>query len=105
MVRTNLEGKSFKEDLVSKGNIELGHDVWIGTQCVILSGAKIGTGAVIAANSVVTGEIPPYAIAAGSPAKIIKYRFEEKVISELLQSKWWDKTHEQIIDLFNNFKG
>ncbi len=105
MVRTNLEGKSFKEDLVSKGNIELGHDVWIGTQCVILSGAKIGTGAVIAANSVVTGEIPPYAIAAGSPAKVIKYRFEEKVISELLQSKWWDKTHEQIIDLFNNFKG
>lgn len=105
MVRTNLEGKPFTEDLVSKGSIELGHDIWIGTQCVVLSGAKIGTGAVIAANSVVKGVIPPYAIVAGSPAKVIKYRFEEKIISELLQSKWWDKTHEEIIDLFNSFKG
>lgn len=104
MVRTNLEGKSFKEDLISKGDITLGHDVWIGTQCVVLSGAKIGTGAVIAANSVVTGEIPPYAIAAGSPAKIIKYRFNEEVISNLLKSEWWNKPHSEIIELFNNFK-
>lgn len=104
MVRTNLEGKSFKEDLVSKGEIALGHDVWIGTQCVILSGAKIGTGSVIAANSVVTGEIPPYAIAAGSPAKVIKYRFSEKVIADLLKSEWWHKSHSEIITLFNSFK-
>ena len=104
MVRTNLEGKSFKEDLISKGDIILGHDVWIGTQCVVLSGAKIGTGAVIAANSVVTGEIPPYAIAAGSPAKVIKYRFDDKTIDELLKFEWWNKTHAEVVKLFNDFK-
>ena len=104
MVRTNMQGKSYLEDIVSKGAIEIGHDVWIGTQCVVLSGAKIGTGAVIAANSVVSGEIPPYAIAAGSPAKVIKYRFDEKTIQRLLSSKWWEKSNEEVIEYFNNFK-
>lgn len=104
MLRTNLEGKNRLEDLVSEGAINIGHDVWIGTHCVILSGAKIGTGAVIAANSVVSGEIPPYAIAAGSPAKVIKYRFDEKTIDELLTSKWWQKPKEEVVKLFNEFK-
>ncbi|MDC0338135.1 hypothetical protein OAN33_01225 [Flavobacteriales bacterium] len=104
MVRTNLEGKPFKEDIVSKGGIEIGHDVWIGTQCVILSGVKIGAGAVIAANSVVTEEIPPYAIAGGSPAKVMKYRFGQEKIRELLASNWWYKTHEEIVEMFNKFE-
>lgn len=104
MVNTNMKGGSFNEDIVSNGAIELGHDVWIGTHCVILSGAKIGTGAVIAANSVVTGEIPPYAIAAGSPAKVIKYRFDEPTIKRLLESAWWNKTDEEILTMFREFK-
>lgn len=104
MVRKNLEGKNFKEDLVSKGAIVIEHDVWIGTHCVVLSGVTIGTGAVVAANSVVSSNVPPYAIVAGSPAKIIKYRFSEKTITSLLQSQWWTKSHAEIIDLFNNFK-
>jgi len=102
-LKRNLEKKSMREDVISKGSIIIGHDVWIGTQCVILSGAIIGTGAVIAANSVVTGDIPPYAIAAGSPAKVIKYRFSEQVISDLIKSEWWNKPKEEIIQLYHNF--
>ena len=102
-VNTNLKGNQSKADMISKGAIEIGHDVWIGTHCVILSGAKIGTGSVVAANSVVTGEIPPYAIVAGSPAKVIKYRFSAKIIDQLLASEWWNKPESEIIVLFNDF--
>jgi acetyltransferase-like isoleucine patch superfamily enzyme len=96
LYRQNLFGEHFKKDVTSKGKIVLGSDVWIGAQCVILSGANIGHGAVIAANSVVTGEIPAYAIAAGSPAKIIKYRFDKDKIDTLLKSKWWEKSLDEI---------
>lgn len=82
-------GQKKVQEIISKGGIKLGHDVWIGTQCVILSGAEIGTGAIVAANSVVSGVIPPYAIVAGSPAKVLKYRFDEIKIKELLESQWW----------------
>jgi virginiamycin A acetyltransferase len=73
----------------SKGPITIGNDVWIGTQCVILSGSTIGDGAVIAANSVVTADIPPYAIAAGSTAKVLRYRFSDAIIERLLNLQWW----------------
>lgn len=102
-VKKNLERKPPKEDFTSKGDIKIGHDVWIGTQCVILSGSNIGTGAVIAANSVVTGFIPPYAIAAGSPARVIKYRFDESTRAELLESEWWLKEEDEVIRLYNSF--
>lgn len=68
----------------------IGHDVWIGAKACILSGLQIGHGAVIAAGSVVTKDVPPYAIVGGVPAKIIRYRFSEEVIAELLKLKWWD---------------
>lgn len=83
-------------DEVSKGDITIGSDVWIGTHSVILSGAKIGHGAVIAANSVVTGEIPPYAIAGGTPARVLKYRFEKDVIDRFLTMEWWNWDIEKI---------
>lgn len=90
----------FKEkntgEFVTRGNISIGNDVWIGAHALILSGATIHDGAVIAANSVVTGEIPAYAIVAGSPAKVIKYRFKEDVIADLLAKKWWDWPIETI---------
>lgn len=75
---------------------EIGSDVWIGAYSVILAGVKIGDGAVIGANSVVTKDIPPYAIAVGNPAKVIKYRFEEEQITWLLKTKWWDLPSEQL---------
>lgn len=76
-----------------KDKIEIGNDVWIGDNVTILKG-KIGDGAVIGAGSVVTKDIPPYAIAVGNPAKVIKYRFDEEKIKQLLEEKWWDKEIE-----------
>lgn len=68
----------------------IGNDVWIGAQCIIKAGVKIGDGAVIAANSVVVKDVPPYAIVGGTPAKIIKMRFDEEKVQLLLSLKWWE---------------
>jgi len=76
--------------IYSTGPVIIENDVWIGTQCVVLSGVTIHNGAIIAANSVVTKDIPAYAIAAGTPAKVIGYRFEEPVRDKLLKLQWWD---------------
>lgn len=73
----------------TKGDVLIGSDVWIGTEAIILSGVTIGDGAVIGARSVVTKNVPPYAIIAGNPAKIIKKRFDDKIINRLLKIKWW----------------
>jgi acetyltransferase-like isoleucine patch superfamily enzyme len=69
--------------------IEIGHDVWIGARAVVMDGVRIGHGAVIAANAVVTKDVPPYAIVGGVPAKLIKYRFPPAKIERLLASEWW----------------
>lgn len=95
-IHLNIFKEDRKKDVNSKGAIEIGNDVWIGAQCVILSGSRIGDGAIVAANSVVSGYIPPYSIVGGSPAKVIKYRFSEKVIESLLKLKWWEWPEEKI---------
>ncbi len=68
----------------------IGNDVWIGHGAFILPGITIGDGAVIAAKAVVTKDVPPYAVVAGSPGRIKRYRFTEEQISRLLESKWWE---------------
>lgn len=68
----------------------IGNDVWIGHGAFILPGVTIGDGAVVAAQSVVTKDVPPYGIVAGSPAKLIRYRFDQKIIEMLLDVQWWD---------------
>jgi acetyltransferase-like isoleucine patch superfamily enzyme len=73
-----------KGEALSKGKIEISDDVWIGMNAIILSGVKVGQGAIIAAGSIVTRSVPPYSIVAGNPAKIIKMRFSQDVINELL---------------------
>ena len=70
--------------------IIVGHDVWIGRGVTIMGGVKIGNGAVIGAGAVVAKNIPPYAIAVGNPARVIKYRFDEETIRKLLAVKWWN---------------
>ena len=70
--------------------VEIGNDVWVGTNAVIMGGVKIGDGAIVAAGAVVTKDVPPYAIVGGVPAKVLKYRFDEATIKELLALKWWD---------------
>jgi len=95
-IRHHFFNEERKESAISKGDIHIGNDVWIGTQSTILSGVTIGDGAVIAANSVVTKNVPPYAIVGGTPAKVLKYRFSEDIIKELLQIKWGDWNVEKI---------
>jgi acetyltransferase-like isoleucine patch superfamily enzyme len=82
-----------------------GNDVWVGAGAIIFHGVTVGDGAVIGAGSVVTHDVPPYAIVAGSPAKIIKYRFTQERIKELQAIAWWNWSAEKIIqniDLFED---
>ena len=68
----------------------IGHDVWIGHGAIIMPGVRIGTGAVIGSGAVVTKDVGPYQVAVGVSAKVIKQRFEDAVIEQLLQSQWWN---------------
>lgn len=68
----------------------IGNDVWIGNRAIIKQGVTIGDGAVVGAGAVVTKDVPPYAIVVGVPAKVIRFRFDEKTIALLLNTKWWD---------------
>jgi len=77
----------------------IGNDVYIGEKATILLGVKVGDGAVIGANAVVTKDVPPYAIVAGIPAKVIRYRFEQDVIDKLEKLQWWDYPKEFIVKL------
>ena len=84
------------EDLPFKGNTVVGNDVWIGYDSLVMPGVKIGDGAIIAARSVVAGDVAPYTIAGGNPAKPLKVRFSEEIITMLLNIKWWDWDIEKI---------
>lgn len=79
-----------------KGQILIGNDVCIGNSVTILGGVRVGDGAIIAAGSVVTKDVPPYAIVGGNPAKIIKYRFPENIIQGLKRIAWWDWDSSQL---------
>lgn len=80
----------------TKGDVTIGSDVWIGADAVISSGVSIGHGAVVAARAVVTKDVPHYAVVAGNPATIIKYRFNEETIKALLEIAWWDWDRDRI---------
>lgn len=80
----------------TKYKVIIGNDVWMGYNVCVKEGVTIGDGAIIGAKSLVTRDIPPYAIAVGTPAKVIKYRFTPEQIQELLEIKWWDKDIEWI---------
>ena len=87
-------GKSFANKMMfseTKKNPQIGSDVWIGENVFIQSDITIGDGAVILAGAVVTKDIPPYAIAGGFPAKVIKYRYDEDTVKFLMDLKWWNK--------------
>lgn len=74
----------------------IGNDVWIGMKVTIMGGVKVGNGAIIAAHSVVTKDVPAYAIVAGVPAKVIKYRFEQNIIDLIERSQWWALPDEKL---------
>ena len=79
-----------EEAYIGKGDTHIGDGSWLGMRAMIMPGVSIGEGAIVAANSVVTKDVPPYSVVAGSPAKVVKYRFEPDVISELMVLKVYD---------------
>ena len=87
-----------------KGEILIGNDVWIGSDVSIMGGVTIHNGAVVAANSVVTKDVPPYAIVGGNPAKIIKYRCSQETIDKLNKIKWWNWSPEVISERAEDFE-
>lgn len=91
-----LEKKDVTNAWDNKGDIVIGNDVWIGYEAVVLAGVTIGDGAIIGTRAVVTKDVPPYTIVGGVPAKPIKKRFPEDIISALLDIQWWNWSEEKI---------
>lgn len=83
--------------------VHIGHDVWLGHNVVVMGGVTIGNGAVIGSGAIVTKDIPPYAIAVGNPARVIKYRFDDKTIENLQKISWWDWDNEKIKNSLDEF--
>lgn len=82
-----------------KGETVIGNDVWLGYESVIMPGVHIGDGAAVGTRSVVTKDVPPYTVVAGSPARVIRKRFDDDTIEKLLALKWWDLPEEELKDL------
>ena len=91
-----LDVKDITSAWDNKGDIIIGNDVWIGFEAVILSGVIIGDGAIIGTRAVVTKDIPPYSIVGGIPAKPIRKRFSDDIISKLLKLQWWNWPEDRI---------
>lgn len=107
---TNLQRfKEFPAPVTQQGDytISIGNDVWIGAHVKILEGVKIGNGAIIASGALVTKDVEAYSIYGGVPAKLIKYRFNESVISFLEKFQWWDKPFnwlQENVDYFDDYR-
>ena len=91
-----LDRKDVTDSWDNKGDIVIGNDVWIGYEAVILAGVNIGDGAIIGTRALVTRDVPPYTIVGGIPAKPIRKRFSEDVITKLTDIRWWDWPTEKI---------
>lgn len=103
--RQTFENEHVYIDEEKKNQVRIGNDCWINANVVFIAGVNIGDGAVVLAGSVVTKDVPPYAIVGGVPARIIKYRYSEEYINVLMSFKWWNKDPQWLSEhweLFNN---
>ena len=99
----NIFGEGWEEgfdpatwEVEHKGDTVIGPDVWLGTEAVLMPGVSIGAGAIVAARSVVGRDVPPYAVVAGNPARVVRHRFDPEVARRLLVLAWWDWPVEKI---------
>jgi len=83
---------------ISKGDTVIGNDVWVGNSVIFMPGVKIGDGAIIAANSAVTKDVPPYSVVGGNPATLIRKRFDDESVELLLGLSWWNWSIEKITE-------
>lgn len=93
-----ISGQGIKD--IDKGPIVVGNDVWLANNVTIMPGVKIGDGAIVGTDALVAKDVPPYAIVAGNPAKVIKYRFSDSEIQLLLEMKWWDWDYQDILKAY-----
>ncbi|WP_279600613.1 CatB-related O-acetyltransferase [Methylobacterium sp. J-077] len=93
------DARAPKDYHASRGDVVIGHDVWLGSGCMILSGVTIGHGAVVAARAVVTRDVPPYAVVAGNPARVVRHRFDPSTVEALVAAAWWDLPHATVTRL------
>lgn len=93
------KAEGIKNFSISKGNVKIGNDIWIGNGSKILSGVTIGDGAIIGAYSIVTKDVEPFSIVAGNPAKVIGSRFDQITINKLIEISWWNWDDEKINSL------
>lgn len=91
-----LDSKNICDAWENKGDIVIGNDVWIGYEAVVMSGVKIGDGAIIGTLAVVTKDVPPYTVVGGVPAKQIRKRFDDKTIDKLQSLEWWNWNEDKI---------
>lgn len=94
--KDSIKAKFARHDYLPIVKTTVGHDVWIGEGAFIKAGVHIGTGAVVGMGAVVTKDVPPYAIVAGNPARVIRYRFSDEMIQSLIATAWWDKSDAEL---------
>lgn len=94
--KDSIKAKFARHDYLPIVKTTVGHDVWIGEGAFIKAGVRIGTGAVVGMGAVVTKDVPPYAIVAGNPARVIRYRFSDEMIQSLIATAWWDKSDAEL---------
>jgi len=96
--------KYCSEDKINYIPLKIGNDVWIGHNAIIMPNVKnISDGAVIAAGAVVNKDIPPYAVVVGNPSRVVRFRFSKEIIEELIASRWWEKSIEEIKPVIGEF--